>query len=146
MTKITEQPGKHRDLEKKSIHELTASINAEDKTVALAIEKELPKINALIEAIVNKLESGGRLFYLGAGSGGRLSVLDVIELPTTYGVEPGMVDVILAGGKENLVLALEEKEDDTEAGWKMLVEKNISTKDIVGKINVQIKKQYFLNI
>jgi N-acetylmuramic acid 6-phosphate etherase len=131
MTKITEQPGKHRDLEKKSIQELTASINGEDKTVALAIEKELPKINALIEAIVNKLESGGRMFYLGAGSGGRLSVLDVIELPTTYGVEPGMVDVILAGGKENLVLALEEKEDDTEAGWKMLVEKNISTKDIV---------------
>ena len=124
MTKITEQAGKYRDLEKKSIQELTASINAEDKTVALAIEKELPKINALIEAIVNKLESGGRLFYLGAGSGGRLSVLDVIELPTTYGVEPGMVDVILAGGKENLVLALEEKEDDTEAGWQMLVEKN----------------------
>jgi N-acetylmuramic acid 6-phosphate etherase len=120
-----------RDLEKKSIQELTASINAEDKTVALAIEKELPKINALIEAIVNKLESGGRLFYLGAGSGGRLSVLDVIELPTTYGVEPGMVDVILAGGKENLVLALEEKEDDTEAGWQMLVEKNITEKDIV---------------
>ena len=131
MTKITEQPGKYRDLEKKSIQELTASINAEDKTVALAIEKELPKINALIEAIVNKLESGGRLFYLGAGSGGRLSVLDVIELPTTYGVEPGMVDVILAGGKENLVLALEEKEDDTEAGWQMLVEKNITEKDIV---------------
>jgi N-acetylmuramic acid 6-phosphate etherase len=131
MTKITEQPGKYRDLEKKSIQELTASINAEDKTVALAIEKELPKINSLIEAIVNKLESGGRLFYLGAGSGGRLSVLDVIELPTTYGVEPGMVDVILAGGKENLVLALEEKEDDTEAGWEMLVEKNISEKDIV---------------
>ena len=131
MTKITEQAGKYRDLEKKSIQELTASINAEDKTVALAIEKELPKINALIEAIVNKLESGGRLFYLGAGSGGRLSVLDVIELPTTYGVEPGMVDVILAGGKEILVLALEEKEDDTEAGWQMLVEKNITKKDIV---------------
>ncbi len=131
MTKITEQPGKYRDLEKKSIQELTASINAEDKTVALAIEKELPKINALIEAIVNKLESGGRLFYLGAGSGGRLSVLDVIELPTTYGVEPGLVDVILAGGKENLVLALEEKEDDTAAGWEMLVEKNISEKDMV---------------
>jgi N-acetylmuramic acid 6-phosphate etherase len=131
MTKITEQAGKYRDLEKKSIQELTASINAEDKTVALAIEKELPKINTLIEAIVNKLESGGRLFYLGAGSGGRLSVLDVIELPTTYGVEPGMVDVILAGGKENLVLALEEKEDDTEAGWQMLVKKNITEKDIV---------------
>ncbi len=131
MTKITEQPGKHRDLEKKSVRELTAAINAEDKTVADAIEKELPKINALIEKIVGTLEAGGRMFYLGAGSGGRLSVLDVIELPTTYGIEPGIVDVILAGGTENLVQALEEKEDDTAAGWDMLVQKNISEKDIV---------------
>lgn len=131
MTKITEQSGKHRDLEKKSIRELTAAINTEDKSVADAIEKELPKINALIEKIVATLESGGRMFYLGAGSGGRLSVLDVIELPTTYGIEPGIVDVILAGGKENLVQALEEKEDDTAAGWEMLVQKNISEKDVV---------------
>ena len=131
MIKITEQPGKNRDLEKKSITELTAAINAEDKTVAFEIEKALPPINALIESVVSHLVAGGRMFYLGAGSGGRLSVLDIIELPTTYGIEPGIVDVILAGGKENLVQALEEKEDDTEAGWQMLVEKNISDKDMV---------------
>lgn len=63
------------------------------------------------------------MYYIGAGSGGRLSVLDVIELPTTYGIEPGLIDAILAGGKENLVLALEEKEDDTTAGWTTLVQK-----------------------
>ncbi len=131
MIKITEQPGKNRDLEKKSIAELTAAINAEDKTVAFEIEKSLPQINALIESVVSHLEAGGRMFYLGAGSGGRLSVLDIIELPTTYGIEPGIVDVILAGRKENLVQALEEKEDDTEAGWQMLLEKNISDKDMV---------------
>ncbi len=131
MIKITEQPGKNRDLEKKSIAELTAALNAEDKTVAFEIEKALPQINALIESVVSHLEAGGRMFYLGAGSGGRLSVLDIIELPTTYGIESGIVDVILAGGKENLVQALEEKEDDTEAGWQMLLEKNISDKDMV---------------
>ena len=131
MIKITEQPGKNRDLEKKSIAELTAAINAEDKTVAFEIEKSLPQVNALIESVVSHLEAGGRMFYLGAGSGGRLSVLDIIELPTTYGIEPGIVDVILAGGKEYLVQALEDKEDDTKAGWQMLLEKNISNKDMV---------------
>jgi N-acetylmuramic acid 6-phosphate etherase len=131
MIKITEQPGKHRDLEKKSVEEITSYINAEDKTVAFAIEKALPQINVLIKEIVLKLKSGGRLFYAGAGSGGRLAVLDVIELPTTYGIDEGIVNVILAGGVEYLVQALEEKEDDTEAGWKMLQQKNISSKDIV---------------
>ncbi len=131
MIKITEQQGKYRNLERMPVEEITACINTEDKTVPFAIEKALPQINALIAAIVTKLEAGGRMFYLGAGSGGRLSVLDVIELPTTYGVDPGIVDVILAGGKEYLVQALEEKEDDTEAGWQMLTQKNISYADIV---------------
>jgi N-acetylmuramic acid 6-phosphate etherase len=131
MTRITEQQGKYRDLEKMSVEELTAHINAEDKTVPKAIEKALPQINALIGVIVQKLEAGGRMFYLGAGSGGRLSVLDAIELPTTYGIAPGIVNVILAGGIENLICAPEEKEDDTTAGWEMLQEKNISSKDIV---------------
>jgi N-acetylmuramic acid 6-phosphate etherase len=131
MNKITEQPGKYRDLENKSVRELTEYINSEDRTVADVIKKELPSINRLIEAIVQKLQSGGRMFYLGAGSGGRLSVLDVIELPTTYGIEPGIVDVILAGGTDHLVEALEEKEDDVEAGWNMLLNKKISEKDIV---------------
>ena len=131
MTRITEQPSNHNDLEKKSIEELTALINQEDKTVPLAIEKALPAIQELIKAIVAKLRNGGRMFYLGAGSGGRLSVLDVIELPTTYGIEPGRVNAVLAGGVENLVLALEEKEDDELEGWHALQAKNISKKDIV---------------
>ena len=131
MTRITEQPSLYNDLEKKSIEEITASINTEDKKVAIAIEKALPQVNELISVIVDKLKNGGRLFYLGAGSGGRLSVLDAIELPTTYGVDPGLVNVILAGGVENLVDALEEKEDDLQEGWNKLQEANISSKDIV---------------
>lgn len=129
--RITEQPSKYRHLEKMSIEELTSNINKEDKTVPLAIEKALPQINKLIVTIVSKLETGGRMFYLGAGSGGRLSVLDAIELPTTYGVPSDLVNVILAGGVDRLVEALEKKEDDTEAGWGMLKEKKISGKDIV---------------
>ena len=131
MTKITEQPSTYRHLEKMSIEELTANINREDKMVPLAIEKALPQINRLITEIVSRLKEGGRLFYLGAGSGGRLSVLDAIELPTTFGVPESMVQVILAGGIENLIKALEDKEDDVDAGWNMLQEKNISQKDIV---------------
>ncbi|HLT09074.1 MAG TPA: N-acetylmuramic acid 6-phosphate etherase [Cyclobacteriaceae bacterium] len=131
MTRITEQPSRHNQLEKKSIEELTQLINQEDKSVALAIEKALPAIQDLIRAIVRKLQAGGRMFYLGAGSGGRLSVLDVIELPTTYGVDPGQFNAILAGGLENLVLALEEKEDDEAEGWDALQAKGISTNDIV---------------
>jgi N-acetylmuramic acid 6-phosphate etherase len=131
MFKITEAPSKYRHVETMSIEEITAHINCEDKTVPLAVEKALPRLNKLIEAVVAKLEQGGRLFYLGAGSGGRLSVLDSIELPTTYGVPSGLVNVILAGGVEHLVEALEEMEDDTEAGWKMLAEKEVSENDIV---------------
>lgn len=131
MTRITEQPSRHRHLEKKSIEEITAAINEEDKIVPLAIEKALPQLNKLIAAIVEKLEAGGRMFYLGAGSGGRLSVLDAIELPTTYGIAKGMVNVVLAGGIERLADAPEEMEDDTTAGWLALQEARISVEDIV---------------
>jgi N-acetylmuramic acid 6-phosphate etherase len=131
MTRITEQPSLYRHLEKMSVEELTANINKEDKKVAMAIEKALPQLNELITAIVAKLEDGGRMFYLGAGSGGRLSVLDAIELPTTYGIEKGIVNVILAGGVDRLVEAPEEKEDEIETGWNALLEYDISPKDIV---------------
>lgn len=130
-TRITEQSSPYRHLERMPVEELTASINKEDKTVAFAVEKALPQLNRLIREIVRRLEEGGRLFYLGAGSGGRLSVLDVIELPTTYGVPEGMVEAILAGGKERLVEALEEMEDDRESAWRMLQEASVSQKDIV---------------
>src|ERR1700730_8573394 len=113
MLKITEQPSIYRHLETRSIEEITAYINKEDATVAYAIEKALPQINRLIHAIVEKLKQGGRMFYLGAGSGGRLSVLDAIELPTTYGVPKGLVNSILAGGIEHLIEAREEMEDNS---------------------------------
>jgi N-acetylmuramic acid 6-phosphate etherase len=131
MTSITEQASTHRHLEKMSVPDITRHINNEDKTVAIAIEKALPQLNALIETVVAHLKMGGRIFYLGAGSGGRLSVLDAIELPTTYGIDPGIFQPILAGGVERLVEAPEEKEDDTAAGWTMLQERNVSEKDFV---------------
>jgi len=131
MTRITEQPSPHRHLEKKSIEEITAAINNEDKIVAATIEKALPQLNQLIAAVVSKLKQDGRMFYLGAGSGGRLSVLDAIELPTTYGIPKGIVNVILAGGVDRLADALEQMEDDATAGWLALQEANISTNDFV---------------
>lgn len=131
MEKITEMPGKYRALEKRSIAYLTKHINREDQGVAEAVHHALPQLNLLIERIEQQLRSGGRLFYVGAGSGGRLSVLDVIELPTTYGIEKGIFNVILAGGVDRLADALEEKEDDPEAGWQQLKSHDVNTADIV---------------
>jgi len=131
MIRITEQTSLYDNLETKTVEELTRYINQEDAKVAIAIEKALPQINALISQIVGKLSAGGRMFYIGAGSGGRLSVLDVIELPTTFGVDKGVVNVILAGGADHLVDALEEMEDDVNEAWIKLSEANISPEDIV---------------
>lgn len=131
MVRLTEQPSRYDDLEKKTVDELIRNINTENKIVALAIEKVLPEIGKLISAIERQLNNGGRMFYLGCGSGGRLAVLDVIELPNTYGIEKGIINVILAGGVQNLVFALEEKEDDEIEGWNSLQKENISPKDIV---------------
>lgn len=128
---ITEQSSKYHHLERMSVEEITGYINQEDKTVAFAVEKALPQINQLIHCIVSKLKSGGRMFYLGSGSGGRLSVLDSIEMPTTYGISKGIINVILAGGIDRLADALEEKEDDMDEGWEKLKENNISSADIV---------------
>lgn len=130
-TRVTESPSKYRQLEKKSVDELIGLINREDQSVAFQIEKALPQLGKLITAIVEKVRAGGRLFYVGAGSGGRLSVLDVIELPTTYGLPKGIFNVILAGGVDRLTDALEEKEDDTGEAWAKLQELNASAADIV---------------
>ena len=131
MERITEQPSNYRHLEKMSVDELLTNINREDQTVALAIEKQLPQISKLITAVEKQLKAGGRMFYLGAGSGGRLSVLDKIELPNTYGIEKGVINVILAGGEENLVLALEELEDDEEDAWRQMQKFEVSDKDFI---------------
>lgn len=131
MEKITEQPSLYNDLEKKSIIELTEGLITEYKKIGDAIEKAKPQLDAFLQVAVDRLKAGGRLIYVGAGSGGRLSVMDIIELPVTYGMEKWQIDAVLAGGIDKLVRACEEMEDDTAEAWKILQEKNISSKDIV---------------
>ena len=116
--RLTEQPSLYDHLEKKSVAELLRDINAEDKKVPLAIEAVLPQIEELVNAIEARIKAGGRFFWLGAGTGGKLGVLDVLEVPNTYGVDPEIWQAVLAGGVENLVLDLEEAEDDVEEGWR----------------------------
>ena len=144
MKRLTEQPSKYNDLEKKSVDELIAGINAEDQLVALAIRDVLPDLSRLITAIERQLKNGGRMFYLGCGSGGRLSVLDAIELPNTYGIDEGIVNVVLAGGVEHLVEALEEKEDDLVEDWETLQRYHISPEDIVVGISASGTTPYVL--
>jgi N-acetylmuramic acid 6-phosphate etherase len=131
MEKFTEQPSLYRDLEKQSIEELTNELLIEYKKIVPSIKSAKHQLDNLLKAVVSKVKSGGRMIYLGAGTGGRLSVLDVLELPTTYGMEDDTITAILAGGIENLIYALEEKEDDMEESWQMLKEKQVTTKDIV---------------
>ena len=142
--RLTEQPSLYDHLEKKSVAELLHDINEEDKTVPLAIEKVLPDLEKLVSAIEKQLRAGGRMFYCGCGTGGRMSVLDAIELPNTYGIDPQQIQCVLAGGVENLVLALEEKEDDIEEGWRTLQERNVSPKDIVVGISASGTTPYVL--
>ena len=143
--RLTEQPSLYDHLEKKSVAELIHDINQEDKKVALAIEKVLPEIEKLTTAIENTLRGGGRMFWLGCGTGGKLAVLDVLEVPNTYGVDPECWQAVLAGGVENLVLDLEEAEDDIDEGWRTLRDKHhITPKDIVVGISASGNTPYVL--
>ncbi|MGB0917734.1 MAG: N-acetylmuramic acid 6-phosphate etherase [Flavobacteriales bacterium] len=129
--RITESSSNYNDLEKMSVGELLTNINREDKTVPFAIEKALPEIEALIGSVVEKLQNGGRLFYLGAGTSGRLGIVDASECPPTYGVDHGLVVGIIAGGDSAIRKAVEFAEDSQTEGWKDLEEHNISDKDFV---------------
>ncbi|MBC8053524.1 MAG: N-acetylmuramic acid 6-phosphate etherase [Sphingobacteriaceae bacterium] len=131
MNRITEQDSIYTDLEKKSISELLIGINSEDKTVPLAIEKVIPQIEALVEIIVTRMKQAGRLFYIGAGTSGRLGIVDASECPPTYGVPHDWVIGIIAGGDSAIRKAVEFAEDDTEQAWKDLMAFNISRKDVV---------------
>ena len=114
--KISEQSSLYDNLEQKSVHELLVDMNTEDKKVALAVEKAIPQIEALVEKIIPRMEKGGRVFYMGAGTSGRLGVLDASELPPTFGVPPTMVYGLIAGGDTALRNAVENAEDDTVIG------------------------------
>ena len=145
MLRITERPSLYDNLEQKTVMELITDINAEDMKVAPAIREALPALEKLITAIEHQLRNGGRMFYLGCGSGGRLAVLDSIELPNTYGIEKGMMNVVLAGGIDRLVEAPEEKEDEEEDGWKDLLREQVSPADIVIGISASGTTPYVLS-
>lgn len=130
-TKTTEQDSYYNHLEKMSINDLLSNINKEDQTVPLAVEKVLPEIEALVIQIVNKLKSGGRLFYIGAGTSGRLGIVDASECPPTFGVPHGLVVGLIAGGDLAIRKAVEFAEDSTTQGWDDLKSHNISNKDVV---------------
>lgn len=130
-TKITEQSSLYNDLEKKSVHEILIDINNEDKKVALAVEKAIPQIEELVSQIVPRMERGGRIFYMGAGTSGRLGVLDASEIPPTFGMPPTLVIGLIAGGDTALRNPVEKAEDNMKRGWEELQERNINENDTV---------------
>lgn len=129
MKKITESASKYNHLERMSTGELLQNINDEDKSVPLAVEKELPAIEAFVEACFERMQRGGRLFYIGAGTSGRLGIVDASECPPTFGVPHGMVIGIIAGGDSAIRKAVEFAEDDEHQGWKDLLGYDINGVD-----------------
>lgn len=129
--KISEQSSLYNDLEKKSVGEILHDINNEDKKVALAVEKAIPQIEKLVTEIVHRMKRGGRIFYMGAGTSGRLGVLDASEIPPTFGMDPSWVIGLIAGGDKALRNPVENAEDDTTQGWLDLQPFGINDKDTV---------------
>ena len=129
--KTTEQSSKYEHLEKMSVEELLFNINQEDQTVPLAVEKALPQISQLVSIIVSKMQVGGRLFYIGAGTSGRLGIVDASECPPTFGVPFDLVNGIIAGGDKAIRRAVENAEDNPTQAWIDLKAENISENDVV---------------
>lgn len=143
--KTTEQESKYNDLDKMETSDLLMSINKEDKTVPNAVEKAIPEIETLVEIVVDRLKNGGRLFYLGAGTSGRLGIVDASECPPTFGVPHDLVIGLIAGGDTAIRKAVEFAEDSTEQGWKDLLNYNINEKDVVIGIAASGTTPYVIN-
>ncbi len=129
--KITEQPSRYEQLNKMSVAEILYAINDEDRLVAEAVRKAMPQILNLVEKAEVRMKNGGRIFYVGAGTSGRLGVLDASELPPTFGVSPDLVIGIIAGGDAALRTAVEKAEDITEKGWEDLFVHHPTHHDVV---------------
>jgi len=129
--RTTEQSSNYDNLENMSTFELLSNINDEDKTVAFAVEKCLPEITTFVDEALVLMKNGGRLFYIGAGTSGRLGVVDASECPPTFGVPHDLVVGLIAGGDTAIRKAVEFAEDDTEQGWEDLLKHNITNKDIL---------------
>lgn len=129
--KISEQSSLYNDLEKKSVLEILTDINTEDHKVAEAVQKAIPQIEKLVTGIVERMKKGGRIFYMGAGTSGRLGVLDASEIPPTFGMDPSWVIGIIAGGDTALRNPVENAEDNTNQGWNDLLAFDVNEKDTV---------------
>ena len=128
---VTEEASQYRDLEKMSVIDLLTNINTEDQKVPLAVQQVIPQVEKLVVAIVDKMLAGGRLFYLGAGTSGRLGILDASEIPPSFGMPYGLVIGLIAGGETAIQKAVENAEDNKEQGWKDLEKHFASSNDIV---------------
>lgn len=129
--KITEQPSLYDDLDKKSVKEILEDINTEDHKVADAVQKAIPQIEKLVTLIIPRVKKGGRIFYMGAGTSGRLGVLDASEIPPTFGMPPTVVIGLIAGGDTALRNPIENAEDDMSRGWEELLQHHINSEDTV---------------
>ena len=129
--RVTESTSHYNNLEKMNVHELLTNINKEDETVAAAVASAIPQIEKLVTIIVDKMLAGGRLFYMGAGTSGRLGILDASEIPPTFGMPYGIIIGIIAGGEKAIQKAIENAEDSLTQGWKDLEEHDINKNDVV---------------
>jgi len=129
--KITEQDSLYSDLEQKTVRQILDDINREDRKVALAVQKTIPQVEKLVSEIVPRMQRGGRIFYMGAGTSGRLGVLDASEIPPTFGMPNTLVIGLIAGGETALRNPVENAEDDTARGWEELQAHHITPKDTV---------------
>lgn len=129
--KITEQPSLYDDLDKKSVKEILEDINTEDHKVADSVQKAIPQIEKLVTLIIPRVKKGGRIFYMGAGTSGRLGVLDASEIPPTFGMPPTVVIGLIAGGDTALRNPVENAEDDMSRGWEELLQHHINSEDTV---------------
>jgi len=128
---VTEKESHYNNLEQMSVHDLLLSINKEDQTVADAVKKAIPQLEKLVTITAERMKHGGRLFYIGAGTSGRLGIVDASECPPTYGVPFDWVIGIIAGGDGAIRKAVEFAEDDPEQAWKDLQEYHITEKDVL---------------
>ena len=130
-TKITETPSEHDHLESLDTQTILRKMNEEDKKVAEAVTAAIPKITVLVDALVERFEKGGRLFYIGAGTSGRLGILDASEIPPTYGLPHTKVVGLIAGGDKAIRKSVEHAEDDTQQAWKDLMGHDITNLDVL---------------
>lgn len=144
MTNITESSSLHDNLEQQSVGELLRGIHQEDQKVLPAVEAVIPQIEKLVTALFERMVRGGRLFYMGAGTSGRLGILDASEIPPTYGVEEGVVIGLIAGGDRAIRKAVESAEDDPEKGWNDLQAYSINSMDTLVGIAASGRTPYVI--